>query len=131
MKKTKIQIEQTLEKRLEELCLKTLGYLPTGEPLFPGMPRMEFPVSFLSGKNRKVVKKEWDKYLKNLDIKRRIVKLDESEKYRVFGGKGYPKRLNIPECITVGDPFGGCYAVLDIPNNIAMKIVLLGFAPTV
>jgi hypothetical protein len=120
MEKIKHKITKILKKRLEEICLKTLGCLPTCE-IFPGF-KMDRDASYLTGKDRSLVKKEWDKYLKNLHIKRRVVKLDDVEKYCVVEGQ-YPDRLNSPEFITVGDPFGGCYAVLDIPNDVAIEIV--------
>lgn len=53
-----------LERRLDEICIKMLGDLPSTEPLFVGMPRQTLPTCDLYGKDRSIVKKEWDKYLK-------------------------------------------------------------------
>lgn len=126
----KKQIVSILKKALEDVCLEALGELPSAE-LFPGMPmsKIRLSVRSVSGKDRAKVKKKWDKYLSTISTKRRMVRLEQFEKFRIIEGKLYPKRLDIPGFITVGDPFVQNYAVLDIPEDVALKIIVLGFAP--
>lgn len=131
--KSKKLMTKILEKRLDDICLKCLGEFPTMEPLFPGMPKQRIGTSCLSGSKRSAVKKEWDKYLKNkISVKRRMVKLEDFEKFDLCEGRPYPNRLDKPGFMTIGDPFmSEHYAVLDIQNEVAIKMLMLGYAPEV
>lgn len=126
-----LQILILLEKRLDEICIKMLGNLPSMEPLFLGMPRQTIPTCTLSGKDRSLVKKEWDKYLKRLGAKRRMVKLSHLERHYLCEGKPYHDRFGIPGFTTIQDPFASRPAVLDIPCEIALRMIAPDYAPEI
>lgn len=131
MKSKELQILGLMERRLDEICIKMLGEPPSIAPLFPGMPRHTIPTSSLSGKERSIVKKEWDKYLKKMSTKRRMVRLSDLERHYLCEGKPHPDRFGIPEFTTIQDPFAHRPAVLDIPHEIALKMIALDDAPEI
>lgn len=131
MKSKGLQILGLLERRLDEICIKMLGDLPSTAPLFPGTPRQTMPTASLSGKDRSIVKKEWDKYLKKISTKRRTVRLSDLERYYLHESNKCPDRLSIPGFTTIQDPFAHRPAVLDIPREIALKMITLDYAPEI
>ena len=124
MKSKELQILGFMERRLDEICIKMLGELPLIKPLFPGMPRRTLPTCTITGKDRSLVKKEWDKYLKRLKAKRRMVKLADLERH-------YLCESDILGFITIRDPLTYRPAFLDIPYEIALKMIVLGYAPEI
>jgi hypothetical protein len=124
MKSKELQILGLMERRLDEICIKMLGDLPSIEPLFPGMPRHAIPTCTLNGKDRSLVKKEWDKYLKKMSAKRRMVKLSDLERHCICESE-------ILGFVTIRDPLAHRPALLDIPYEIALKMITLDYAPEI
>lgn len=60
-----------------------------------------------------------------------MVKLSDLEKHYLCEGKPYHDRFGTPGFTTIQDPFAHRPAVLDIPYEIALKMITLDYAPEI